>query len=117
MSEGVICDGCSKEGRRRRMHYCPENWFFMEAIPEGQGPDDEGVIIMMACSVECAMSLWVSDKDGTWSLTATMTDDPDFETFKVTVPTIEEAASFWREGNGERFTKEMLDRACGRVST
>jgi hypothetical protein len=54
MSDDVYCESCKKHGRRRRMYPAPEDWFFLEAKDDDSGE----IVIVHACSVACAASLW-----------------------------------------------------------
>lgn len=38
------------------MHPCPSGWLYLEATDDEEGEDS--IIIMLACSAECATSLW-----------------------------------------------------------
>ena len=59
----VHCDACRKEGLRPRMHPAPDNWLYLEAKDD---EDPENPIIVLACSVACALELWQEGPGPRW---------------------------------------------------
>jgi len=57
VSDYATCDFCKKDGRRPRMHPCPRDWFYLEA-QDDEDESGENVIIVLACSKECALALF-----------------------------------------------------------
>lgn len=106
MSDDCACDGCGGLGRRPRRAFCPDGWLYLEAVPENGDP--EGILIMMACSKECALKLWVPNESGTFTLTATDSADPDFPQVKVTAATLEAGFDLWQKGRGYMGTFENM---------
>lgn len=56
MSEQVCCDVCGTIGRRRRMTWAPDGWFYAEATDE---KDKSNTIIVWVCSEECKNNFWM----------------------------------------------------------
>ena len=66
MSDDVKCDFCGKRERRTRMHPAPPDWFYLEAKDDEDSKPEETVIIVYACSQECALSLWKKGPGPRW---------------------------------------------------
>lgn len=59
MSDRVCCDVCGAEGRRRRMTWAPDGWFYSEVVDDS-GPDGSLNIIVWVCSEKCKQNFWKS---------------------------------------------------------
>jgi hypothetical protein len=64
MSDDARCEFCKKDGRRPRMHPCPKDWFYMEAVDDDNPKD---VIIITVCSKECALALFQRGPGPRWT--------------------------------------------------
>lgn len=65
MSDDAYCDFCDTHGRRPRMHPCPPDWFYLEATDD---EDPSNVLIMLACSKECALALFNRGPGPRWTI-------------------------------------------------
>jgi len=64
MSDDATCEFCGKCGRRPRMHPAPKDWLYMEAKDDS---DPKNVIIIHACSKECALALFQKGPGPRWT--------------------------------------------------
>lgn len=120
MSEDFKCEVCGTEGRRRRMTFVPEGWFYGEAV------DDETrqVVVVGVCSAACRERFF---KKGPGRMTTAEKEPAEKKPMLPGYEQIEDRSasermeliarwSQWFYDNTETFSEEVHPRGPGSSS-